>query len=444
MMLEDQDCLKLFPIRSARGTVRLPGSKSISNRALLLAALSEGTCRLQGVLRADDTGRMLDALRTLGVEVLEDPGDPTSFAVTGCGGRFPVRNADIFLGNAGTAARPLTAALALQGGSYRLDGVARMRERPLGDLLAALRMLGCTIRCTGREGYFPIEVGERVRGGGPEECSVSGSVSSQFLTSLLMSAPVYSGEGGMRIRVEGELISRPYVAMTLKLMERFGVRVVEKDGAFSVPHGSYRLSSPFSVEGDASGASYFLALGALAGGPVRVTGAGLDSIQGDTAFARVIERMGARVKWGSDWIEASAPESGRLRGIEADCTAIPDAAMTLAAMALGAEGETVLTGIGSWRVKETDRIAAMEAELAKFGARVASGRDYLRIIPPVTLQPARVRTYNDHRMAMSLSLAACCGVEVEVLDPGCVSKTFPDYFERLSGLVELDMPPEGR
>ena len=416
------EVLTVRPILSAAGEVPMPGSKSISNRALLLAALSSGRTELKGILRADDTERMMESLRKLGVSVEIDEGNPESVTVEGCGGRFPVRSAELFLGNAGTAARPLTAALALAGGSYLLDGVERMRER------------------LNREGYFPLRIGERRSVSGKASCHISGEVSSQFITALLLSSPVYSGPEGLEIIVDGHLISRPYVLMTLKLMEQFGVHAEDQGDRFFVPHAEYRRGNPYLVEGDASGASYFLALGALSGpadGPgVRVTGVGRDSIQGDVQFAAFLERMGARIAWGENWIEARPPVSGKLHGIHADCTEIPDAAMTLAAIGLMAEGETVLTGIGSWRVKETDRIAAMQAELSKFGADVKTGDDWLSVTSPQKLLPAEVSTYKDHRMAMSLSLAACGGVSVRILDPGCVSKTFPDYFERLAGLVK--------
>ena len=304
----------------------------------------------------------------------------------------------------------------------------------------ALRSLGAEIECLGREGFFPLRIGERRSVSGKAACHISGEVSSQFITALLLSSPVYSGPEGLEIIVDGHLISRPYVLMTLKLMEQFGVHAEDQGDRFFVPHAEYRRGTPYLVEGDASGASYFLALGALSGtadgAGVRVTGVGRDSIQGDVQFAAFLERMGARIAWGDNWIEAKPPVSGKLHGIHADCTEIPDAAMTLAAIGLMAEGETVLTGIGSWRVKETDRIAAMQAELSKFGADVKTGDDWLSVTSPQKLLPAEVCTYKDHRMAMSLSLAACGGVSVRILDPGCVSKTFPDYFERLAGLVK--------
>ena len=424
------------PIGHAAGTVALPGSKSISNRVLLLSALSEGTTRIRRLLRADDTQRMLECLRGLGVEVAAENGDGTDVRVTGCAGHFPRRRASLYLGNAGTAARPLTAALSLCGGEYILDGDSRMRERPLGALLDALRALGADISCQKQEGFLPIRIGGRKFPAGAEKCSVPGNVSSQFITALLLSAPVYCGPGGLEIEILGQLISRPYVEMTLRLMRRFGAEVVEIPRGYRVLPGVYRHQGVCLVEGDASAASYFLALGALAGGPVRVTGVGSRSIQGDVAFCRVLEKMGAQIRMGDDWIEASAPAEGALRAVDADCTEIPDAAMTIAAVAAMSSGVTTLSGIASWRVKETDRIAAMQAELQKFGAQVLAGDDFIRITPPERLKPAAVSTYKDHRMAMSLSLLACGGVPVTIEDPGCVSKTFPAYFDELAGLTE--------
>ena len=431
--------LTIAPIARASGTVRLPGSKSLSNRALLLAALASGTTALDNLLDADDTRVMIDALRALGIAV-ERAGDST--AVTGGGGAFPSRAADLFLGNAGTAMRPLAAALAFAGGRYRLDGVARMRERPIGDLVDALNALGARIRYEGTPGYPPLMIEPAaLRGAGRVE--IKGDVSSQFVSGLLMAAPTLAPGGAgepasLEIRVPGRLISQPYVAMTLAVMRRFGVAVERRDGpegaAFVVPRGAYRSPGRFAVEGDASGASYFLALGALAGGPVRVLGVGRDSVQGDVAFASVLADMGARVDSGPDWLEVRG-DGGALRAVEHDCTAIPDAAMTCAVVALFARGRSVLRGIGSWRVKETDRIAAMAAELTKLGAAVETGADWLAVAPPPRLREATIDTYDDHRMAMCFALAACGGVPVHLRDPGCVAKTFPTYFDDLAGLV---------
>jgi 3-phosphoshikimate 1-carboxyvinyltransferase len=427
--------LDLAPIRSVSGTVKLPGSKSISNRVLLLAALASGETRLHDLLDSDDTRVMLEALRTLGIAVREDGG---ATLVCGAGGAFPVKAAELFLGNAGTAFRPLTAALALCGGEYRLSGVARMHERPIGDLVDALRGLGAAIDYLGEAGYPPLHIKPaRINVGG--KVSVRGDVSSQFLTALLMALPLTGGQ--TTITVEGELISKPYVEITLNTMRRFGVKVM-RDGwaAFTIPAGAqYRSPGELWVEGDASSASYFLAAGAIGGGPVRVEGVGAKSIQGDVRFAEALEQMGARITMGENWIEASAPPGDKtrkkLQAIDADFNHIPDAAMTIAVAALFADGTSTLRNIGSWRVKETDRIAAMATELRKLGAKVEEGQDWLRVTPPATLRPATIDTYDDHRMAMCFSLAALGGVTVRINNPQCVNKTFPEYFEVLSQIA---------
>jgi len=420
--------LDLPPVSTARGTLRLPGSKSISNRALLLAALAEGDTLLHDLLSSDDVDRMLDALRTLSVDWQHAGGD--DYRVRGTGGRFPVRKADLFLGNAGTAFRPLTAVLALMGGEYRLHGVPRMHERPIGDLVDALRQVGARIDYEGNEGYPPLRI-HAARLNDAALVRVRGDVSSQFLTGLLMALPL-TGRA-VRIEVEGELISKPYVDITLALMRQFGV-AAERQGwqAIELPANA-RYVSPGDcyVEGDASSASYFLAAGAIGGGPVRVEGVGRDSVQGDVAFAQALEQLGARITMGPNWIEAQAPESGRLSAFDLDLNHIPDAAMTLAICALFADGPSRLRNIASWRVKETDRISAMATELRKLGAIVEEGADYLAITPPAALTPhAAIGTYDDHRMAMCFSLATLGGVPVRIMDPGCVAKTFPDYFAR--------------
>jgi 3-phosphoshikimate 1-carboxyvinyltransferase len=424
------DELTVHPVRHAAGTVRLPGSKSLSNRALLLSALACGTTTLTGLLDADDTQVMVSALRALGVPI-DWQGDVTR--VQGCGGRFPAARADLFLGNAGTAMRSLAAALAFAGGTFRLDGVARMRERPIGDLVDALNALGARIRYEATPGYPPLVIEPAPRPGS-ERVEVRGDVSSQFVSGLLMAAPALATRGSLTVRVPGTLISRPYVAMTVALMARFGVPVQRRSGEggcdFVVPAAGYVSPGALAIEGDASGASYFLALGAIAQGPVRVVGAGRDSLQGDVAFADLLQAMGARVTWGPDWIEAAA--GGPLRGVDYDCTAIPDAAMTAAVLALFAHGPTRLRGIGSWRVKETDRIAAMAKELGKLGARVDTGADWLALAGPVPLREATIDTYDDHRIAMCFALAAAGGVPVHLRDPGCVAKTFPGYFDCLA------------
>jgi 3-phosphoshikimate 1-carboxyvinyltransferase len=423
------DHLDLPQLRAARGTVHLPGSKSLSNRLLLLAALAAGRTELADLLLSDDTARMLEALRTLGVGVT--PGQGKALCITGVAGDFPVRAADLFLGNAGTAFRPLTAVLALARGDYCLRGVPRMHERPIGDLVDALRQLGAEISYQGVEGFPPLLIRP------PRPClndvvQVRGDVSSQFLTGLLMALPLRGIE--TTVEVVGELISRPYIDITLASMARFGVEVRRDDWRrFTVPAGSaYRSPGRVQVEGDASSASYFLALGAIGGGPLRVEGIGPDSIQGDVRFADALSAMGARISAGAHWIEAAAPSTGRLRGIDLDCNHIPDAAMTLATTALFADGPTTLRHIASWRVKETDRIAAMATELRKLGASVEEGADYLRIDPPAgVLHAVAIDTYDDHRMAMACSLAAL-GTPLRINDPQTVAKTFPEYFARFA------------
>ncbi|MFA7667831.1 MAG: 3-phosphoshikimate 1-carboxyvinyltransferase [Burkholderiaceae bacterium] len=419
----------------------LPGSKSISNRALLIAALAEGRTTLHGLLDSDDTRVMLQSLKALGVML--EPSTDGALTVEGVR-RFPANTANLFLGNAGTAFRPLTAALAVQGGAYELSGVPRMHERPIGDLVDALRMLGADVEYLGTPGYPPLRIG---RGSldASRAVRVRGNVSSQFLTALLMAAPLLAGPAAadVVIEVEGELISQPYILITLNLMARFGVQV-EQQGwqRFVVPAGArYRSPGEYHIEGDASSASYFMALGALGGGPVRILGAGAGSIQGDIEFAEVVRDMGGAVTLEADSIEVKGgrvASGDRLRAFDRDFNLIPDAAMTAAAMALYADGPCVLRNIGSWRVKETDRIEAMHTELAKLGAKVESGPDWLKVFPiePGGWRAAEIHTYDDHRMAMCFSLAAFGGVPVTILDPACVGKTFPEYFEVYQRLVQ--------
>ena len=427
------DYIDLPQVLAAAGTVRLPGSKSISNRMLLLAALAAGKTEICDLLHADDTARMLDALHALGVDI--ESGEGNRLLISGVNGNFTVRRADLFVGNAGTALRPLTAVLAFAGGDYRLSGVPRMHERPIGDLVDALRELGAEISYLGAEGFPPLAIRPpRPRAVG--RVRVRGDVSSQFLSGLLMALPLLAGE--TTVEVVGELISRPYVEITLASMARFGVQV-RREGwqRFTVPAGSaYHSPGELYVEGDASSASYFLALGALGGGPLRVEGVGLDSIQGDVRFVDALAAMGAQIRGGSNWLEAAAPQR-RLQGISLDCNRIPDAAMTLATVALFAEGPTTLHNIASWRVKETDRIAAMASELRKLGATVDTGSDFIRISPPPggELQPAAIDTYDDHRIAMCFSLAAL-GTPLRINEPQAVAKTFPDYFDRFAEVTQ--------
>ncbi|MGO4811879.1 3-phosphoshikimate 1-carboxyvinyltransferase [Cupriavidus sp. 2MCAB6] len=432
--------LTLGPFTRASGTVRLPGSKSISNRVLLLAALADGETRVCDLLDSDDTRVMLQALRTLGVAWRQEDG---ACVVRGVGGNFPNKAAELFMGNAGTAIRPLTAALALQGGSYKLSGVPRMHERPIGDLVDGLRQIGAHVDYLGTEGYPPLQISPaQIRIDAP--IRVRGDVSSQFLTALLMTLPLADAPGDtIEIEVVGELISKPYVEITLNLLARFGIEVRREGWSrFILPaRSAYRSPGEIFVEGDASSASYFLAAGAIGGGPLRVEGVGMSSIQGDVKFAEALNRMGANVMAGANWIEVRGTErdDGRLHGIELDCNHIPDAAMTLAVAALFAEGTTTLTNIASWRVKETDRISAMAKELRKLGVEVEEGADYLKVTPPAQTAwktpAAGIDTYDDHRMAMCFSLAAFGPLPVRINDPGCVAKTFPDYFDAFAAVV---------
>lgn len=419
--------IELAPLLKAGGCVRLPGSKSISNRTLLLAALAEGRTEIRDLLSSDDVDRMLEALASLGVAWAREPGSD-NYTVDGVGGAFPVKSGKLFLGNAGTAFRPLTAALALSGGDYQLSGVPRMHERPIGDLVDGLLQVGARIAYLGNAGFPPLAIHPaEIRAGGVVK--VRGDVSSQFLTALLMALPLTGQE--TIIEVVGELISKPYIEITLALMARFGV-AVEREGwaRFVIPGGvSYKSPGRIFVEGDASSASYFLAAGAIGGGPVRVEGVGAASIQGDVRFADALADIGAIVEMGDNWIEARAPEGGVLKAFDLDLNHIPDAAMTLAVAALFADGPSRLNNIASWRVKETDRISAMATELRKVGAEVEEGPDYLRITPPAVLRHAAIDTYDDHRMAMCFSLVSLGSVGVRINDPKCVNKTFPGYFD---------------
>ncbi len=435
------DFLDLPALASAGGTVDLPGSKSISNRVLLLAALSGGTTVVHDLLASDDTRVMLEALRQLGCGVRQSG---NTVSIDGLNAQPPAAAASLFLGNAGTAVRPLTAALALLGGDFEVSGVARMHERPIGDLVDALRQVGCQIDYLGNEGYPPLRIGKpQLQLGKP--ISVRGDVSSQFLTALLMALPLVA-EQDIVIDVVGELISRPYIEITLSLLGRFGVDV-RREGweRFTIPAGSrYRSPGSIHVEADASSASYFIALGALSAGfsghsGIRIQGVGQDSIQGDIRFVEAAQQMGALVRGGPNWLEISRGQ-WPLKAIDLDCNHIPDAAMTLAVMALYANGTTTLRNIASWRVKETDRLAAMATELRKLGAHVEEGADFLKVAPPQEWKAASIHTYDDHRIAMCFSLAAFnpAGVTVRIEDPKCVAKTFPDYFEALFSVVQTE------
>lgn len=428
--------LCLTSARHASGIVDLPGSKSLSNRALLLAALSDGETTLENILHSDDTAVMLEALRKLGVKYQKvSTAKIPTYIVAGHKSYFPCLKADIFVGNAGTAVRPLLAALAITGGEYLISGVKRMHERPIGDLVDALRQLGANIHYLEHDGYPPLRVyPSKITL--PSSIKIKGNVSSQFLSSLLMAMPlvyrIHQAIKACTICVEGELISRPYINLTIALLERFGIIVQQSsENVFTVP--LQPLCSPGNVfiEGDASSASYFLAAGAIAGGSVRVNGVGNKSCQGDIAFLSALRDMGANVCEGADWLSAASPSNDKkLQAIDIDCNHMPDAAMTLAIVALFAEGVTRLTGIASWRVKETDRIQAMVDGLLRLGAVVEYGNDFLSINPPKQFpQAVTIDTYEDHRIAMCFALARFAGVNVTINNPACVSKTFPDFFD---------------
>lgn len=425
------ESLTLQPIARVDGTINLPGSKSVSNRALLLAALANGTTVLTNLLDSDDVRHMLNALKALGVQyALSD--DRTRCEVTGNGGALHSAEAlELFLGNAGTAMRPLAAALCLGSNDIVLTGEPRMKERPIGHLVDALRQGGAQIDYLEQENYPPLRLRGGFTGGNVE---VDGSVSSQFLTALLMTAPL--APNNTVISIKGDLVSKPYIDITLHLMKTFGVEVENQSYQRFVVRGAQQYQSPgnYLVEGDASSASYFLAAGAIKGGTVKVTGIGRNSVQGDIRFADVLEKMGAVVTWGDDFISCT---HGELNAIDMDMNHIPDAAMTIATAALFAKGTTTLRNIYNWRVKETDRLFAMATELRKVGAVVEEGEDYIRVTPPAKLQFAEIGTYNDHRMAMCFSLVALSDTPVTILDPKCTAKTFPDYFEQLARISTL-------
>lgn len=436
--------LHLPAYQHVQGVIKLPGSKSISNRTLLLAAISAGTTHIYDLLASDDTARMLDALNLLGVKVFKNTVEGSlaqnDWEVKGVAHTLPNQGSaeqpvDLFLGNAGTAFRPLTAALALSNGYYHLYGVPRMHERPIKDLVDALRQIGCNITYAGNEGFPPLNIS-------PPNIDLSkpikirGDVSSQFLTALLMALPL-SGQQAT-VEVIGELISKPYIEITLNLMKKFGIEVQRKAWEqFTVPANStYQSPEVIFVEGDASSASYFLAAGAIAAkNGVTVKGVDFSSIQGDIKFAHELAKLGVPIENGENSITSFKPQK-KIKGFDLDCNHIPDAAMTLAVLALFADGSTTLRNIASWRVKETDRIAAMATELRKVGAIVEEGADYIQITPPPQLNPnAVIDTYDDHRMAMCFSLVSLGGIPITINDPNCVAKTFPNYFEAFKTLV---------
>lgn len=441
---EATNTLTINPIKSLDGTVTLPGSKSLSNRCLLLAALSDGNTKVENLLESDDIRYMLEALDQMKVPVERDPDDKTAVTVTGQNGPINSPSGDevceLFLGNAGTAMRPLAAALCMGEGKFVLDGVPRMRERPIADLIDGLKQLGADASCVEETGCPPVTINANGLNGG--KCSISGKMSSQFLSSLLMAAPAATGD--VTISIKDELISAPYVSLTIGLMKKFGVNVEiegDMDGtpSFHIP-SSEKYESPGSilVEGDASSASYFIAGAAITGGTVTVRGCGSESVQGDVAFADVMEQMGATVTWAPESITVTRDPNVQLKGVDVDCGKIPDAAMTLAVAALFADGPTTIRNVYSWRLKETERMKAIVAECTKLGATVEEYRDYCVIHPPKDNKVndnVTIETYDDHRMAMTFSLAACAGVNVIIHDPGCTAKTFPTYFEMLESIA---------
>ncbi|HEY7885070.1 MAG TPA: 3-phosphoshikimate 1-carboxyvinyltransferase [Cellvibrionaceae bacterium] len=425
--------LTLKPLQSVRGEIYLPGSKSLSNRILLLAALAKGQTRITNLLDSDDVSHMLEALELLGVD-LQLTDNKRTCTVSGLGHAFNIAAPQtLYLGNAGTAVRPLTAALAASVGEFTITGEPRMYERPIGDLVDALAELGADIHYQKDAGFPPLTINGTTLTGG--EVDIKGNISSQYLTALLMIAPLFSGN--TLIRVDGELVSKPYIDITLDTMAKFGVEVTNNQYRTFEIQGKQQYQSPgeIMVEGDASSASYFLAAAAIGGGPVKVHGTGSASIQGDADFARVLEQMGARVTYSDYWIEVEG--TGNLKGVDVDLNHIPDAAMTIATTALFAKGPTRIRNIYNWRVKETDRLSAMATELRKVGATVEEGEDYISIEPPAHIQAAAIDTYNDHRMAMCFSLASFGDAEIVINDPGCTSKTFPTYFDEFARIAKL-------
>ena len=421
------DKLILAPISTISGNVILPGSKSLSNRILLLSMLAEGQTEIQNLLDSDDIRRMVEALGMLGIELEENRAE-NSITVSGTAGKIPVAEARLMLGNAGTAIRPLTAAMTLGHGRYVLDGAPRMRERPIIDLVNGLSQLGANLRCLNDTDCPPVEViADGLPGG---IARLSGAISSQYLSAILLAAPYAKKE--VQIEITDKLVSAPYVEMTLRLMERFGVSVTHDNfRVFNIPRQTYRSPGEVFVEGDASSASYFLAGAAITKGTVTVKGCGTNSLQGDARFAEVLEKMGAKVEWSQQQVRLAGSS---LNGIDVDMNQMPDAAMTLAVASLFASGPTTIRNIYNWRVKETERLQAVSTELRKLGAEVEEGHDYLVIQPPEEIRETAIDTYDDHRMAMAFSLAACGNSPVTINEPRCVSKTFPDYFEVLDGL----------
>ena len=422
--------LRLEPISKVNGSVTLPGSKSLSNRILLLAALAKGTTVVENLLDSDDIRHMLGALKQLGVQVsLND--DKTVATVQGVGGQLLTPSEPLFLGNAGTAYRPLTAVLAAVKGDYELVGEPRMEERPIGHLVDALQALGGDVRYLKNKDYPPLKiVGGQINGGNVE---IDGSISSQFLTALLMAAPLFNGD--TNITIKGTLVSKPYIDITLDVMARFGISVTHDDYKTFTVKGAqqYQAVERIMVEGDASSASYFVAAAAIAGGKIEIKGVGAKSVQGDIGFAKVMEQVGAKIDW---YDERLVVRKGQLKGVDIDANAIPDAAMTLATVALFADGPTAIRNIYNWRVKETDRLHAMATELRKVGAEVVEGEDFIEITPPKHFNDVAIDTYDDHRIAMCFAMVAVGGKPITINDPKCTYKTFPTFFNVLASVSQ--------
>jgi len=419
--------LTLNPIKKINGEVFLPGSKSLSNRALLIAALAKGTTKITNLLVSDDIKHMLSALNSLGINyTLSECG--TQCDITGNNGFFNTNKPlELHLGNAGTAMRPLCAALAASSGEFVLTGEPRMKERPIGHLVDALNQLNADVEYIENKNYPPIKINGKILGG--DKVTIDGSISSQFLTAILMVTPLLKTD--TTIEIEGELVSKPYIDITLDIMARFGIHVENNNyqSFFVKGNQTYRAVQKYMVEGDASSASYFLAAGAIKGGEITVHGVGKLSVQGDKHFADVLEKMGAEVIWNDESITVKGKP---LTAVDMDMNHIPDAAMTIATTALFAKGITHIRNIYNWRVKETDRLSAMTTELRKVGALVEEGEDYISITPPESFIHAAIDTYDDHRVAMCFSLVALSDTPVTINDPKCTSKTFPDYFEKLA------------
>ena len=422
--------LRLEPINLVNGSVTLPGSKSLSNRILLLAALAQGTTVVENLLDSDDIRHMLGALKLLGVDVsLND--DKTVATVKGVGGQFLTPAESLFLGNAGTAYRPLTAVLAAVKGNYELIGEPRMEERPIGHLVDALQALGGDVSYLKNKDYPPLKiVGGQINGG---NVAIDGSISSQFLTALLMAAPLFNGD--TCITIKGTLVSKPYIDITLDVMARFGISVTHDNYKTFTVKGAqqYQAVERIMVEGDASSASYFVAAAAIAGGEIEIKGVGAKSVQGDIGFAKVMEQVGAKIDW---YDERLVVRKGELKGVDIDANAIPDAAMTLATVALFADGPTAIRNIYNWRVKETDRLHAMATELRKVGAEVVEGEDFIEITPPKHFNDVAIDTYDDHRIAMCFAMVAVGGKPITINDPKCTYKTFPTFFNVLASVSQ--------